>query len=64
MQGLMLVAALAAGPAADGLAERQAAEFEARVQTELEAVAPAAAADGRAAALAYVAGRWQEAQDA
>ncbi len=62
----MVVATLSALLLAAGaptLTERQSAEFEHRILSELAAVAPAAVPDARAAGEAYRAGRLQEAFD-
>jgi len=63
MSVVLAIAALAlAGE--PSLAERQSRAFEEKVLEELAARAPGALGDGRAAAEAYRAGRWQEAFDA
>lgn len=56
---LLAATLLAAGATPDP----SAADFDARVLTELSARAPAAVEDARAAAEAYRAGRWQETFD-
>jgi Zn-dependent protease with chaperone function len=61
MQALMVALVLAAGADPQAAVKAEQAAYEAKVLAELEAVAPGALADGRAASEAYVADRWEEA---
>jgi len=63
MTAASVVLALLVAAAAPGRLDRDAAVYDQAILDELQAMAPAAVEDGRAAAEAYRAGRWQEAID-